>query len=80
MPRSAAVVLYRKLLNVKERGLNVTKAIRLIAGAMHSVAEYRKTVGRDLMASIFPRSAVPRGDHDELIILNRYVNPDVPTF
>jgi hypothetical protein len=80
MPRSAAVALYRKLLRVKSRGLNVTNAVRLMAEAVRSVAEYRKTVGQELMVAVLPRSAVPRSDGGTLITLNREINPDVPTF
>ncbi|MFI7662311.1 hypothetical protein ACIBTW_25840 [Micromonospora parva] len=80
MPRGAGTALYRQLLRVKNRGLNVTNAVTLIAEAIHSIADYRPTVGRELMVSILPKSAVPRGPVPEMIVLSGGVDPGVPTF
>lgn len=80
MPKGAGTALYRELLRVKNRGLNVTNAVSLMADAIRSIADYRPTVGRELMASVLPRSAVPRGPVAEMTVVSGVVNPDVPTF
>jgi hypothetical protein len=72
--------LYRRLLRIKDRGLNITNAVRVIAETFREVANYNSTVGRELMVSILPRSAVPRVDSGRLLALNAPVNQDAPTF
>ncbi|WP_328532968.1 hypothetical protein OG836_22485 [Micromonospora zamorensis] len=80
VPKSSARALYRQLLRVKSRGLNIANAVGLIAQEIRSVAGYRPTVGRELMVSILPKSAVPLGPVSELSVMSGHVNPDVPTF
>ena len=78
--RRSARALYRQLFRVKSRGLNVANAVDLIAEEIRAVADYQPTVGRELMVSVLPKSAVPLGPVSELLVISGHVNPDVPTF
>lgn len=80
VPRRAAKSLYRKLLRVKSRGLNIANAVGLIADEIRSISEYRPTVGPELMVSVLPRSAVPRGLVAEMSVMSGRITPDMPTF
>ncbi|MBW4703806.1 hypothetical protein [Micromonospora sp. RL09-050-HVF-A] len=80
VPRTSARALYRQLLRVKSQGLNVANAVDLIAGEIRSVADYRPTVGRELMVSVLPKSAVPLGPVTELSVISGHANSDTPTF
>jgi len=80
MPRRSMIALYRQLLRVKARGLNVVNAVILMAEAIQSVAEFRPTVGRELMVSVLPRSAVPRTHVTPGYVIQGNINPETPTF
>lgn len=74
------IALYRQLLEVGFRQLSVWHAVRLIADTFRSVADYRPTVGRELMISILPRSAAPRVATAELMVRNYELSPETPSF
>ncbi|MER6590891.1 hypothetical protein ABT214_03290 [Micromonospora purpureochromogenes] len=80
VPMRSAKALYRQLLRVKGRGLNVANAIDLIAEEIRSIADYQPTVGRELMVSVLPKTAVPLGPVAEMFVVSGHINPDVPTF
>lgn len=78
--KSMGKSLYRQLLKVKSRGLNVVNAVTLLADAIRSIADHQSIVGRELMVSILPRSAVPRGLSTDMPIFSGAITPDAPTF
>lgn len=80
VPKKVGTSLYRQLLRVKHRGLNVANAVTLLADTIGSIADYRPTVGHELMVSVLPRSAVPPGASTEMTTISGSINPDTPTF
>lgn len=80
VPRSDQTALYRLLLRTATRGLHVSNAVRLISRTIQSAADVHRTIGKELMVSVLPRSAVPLYDVGPFMVLNREITPDAPTF
>jgi hypothetical protein len=80
MPKGDAHSLFRQLLRVKSRGLNIVNAVRLVVAAIAEVANTDGRIGKELMVSVLPRSAVPRSAEAELLTLNGRVEPYAPSF
>lgn len=55
-------------------------AVRLIIDTFHLVADYRSTVGRELMISILPRAAAPRFATPEMEVRNGELSAEAPSF
>lgn len=70
--------LRRKLIRVKDRGLHVANAIRLIGESIREASRDRPAIGTELMVATIPKSAaIPRKD---IQVFQGVSDPEMPTF